>query len=110
MVIEEGHDRTAARPNGVGVARGLNAIAAHQGEQDGFLGDKGLDGVCALHLGRQIDLTQMNAIDGDRSHVEKCCEEFGFMRIKTGLTLAQVPCEDCATGLTNCPILVFPEL
>ena len=32
------------------------------------------------------------------------------MRIKTGLTLAQVPCEDCATGLTNCPILVFPEL
>jgi hypothetical protein len=32
------------------------------------------------------------------------------MRIKTGLTLARVPCEDCATGLTNCPTIVFPEL
>ena len=31
------------------------------------------------------------------------------MRIKTGLTLTQVPCEDCATGLTNCPMSVFPD-
>jgi DNA-binding FadR family transcriptional regulator len=32
------------------------------------------------------------------------------VRIKTGLTLTPVPCEDCATGLTNCPIHVFPDL
>ena len=68
MVFEQGHHRTAAGANGVSVARGFNAIAADQREQDGFLGDKRLNGVGALHLGRQVDLTQANAIDGDRCH------------------------------------------
>jgi hypothetical protein len=65
MVFEQGHHRAAASAYGVSVPSGLNAIAAHQGEQDGFLGDKGLNGVGANNLGRQVDLTQMNAIDGD---------------------------------------------
>jgi DNA-binding FadR family transcriptional regulator len=34
---------------------------------------------------------------------------FGFVRIKIGLTHLKDPCEDCATGLTTCPILVIPE-
>jgi hypothetical protein len=47
----------------------LDAIAANQSEQDRFLDNKGLNSVGALNLRRQVDLTQENAIDGDRSHV-----------------------------------------
>ena len=65
MVFEQGHHRATARANGVGITGCLNAIAANQSEQDGFLGDKGLNGVGALNLRRQVDLTQENAIDGD---------------------------------------------
>jgi hypothetical protein len=54
-----------ARANGVRIACGLYAIAAHQGKQNGFLRHKGLNGIGANHLGRQIDLTQKSAIDGD---------------------------------------------
>jgi hypothetical protein len=43
----------------------LDAIAANQSEQDRFLGDKGLNGVGALNLRRQVDLPQEHAIDGD---------------------------------------------
>ena len=111
MVLQQRDDRTATRTDGVGITRGLNAVAARQSQQDSFLRDKGLNRIGALNLGRQIDLTQRDAVDGDRRHAEEnLFKEFGFVRIKTGLTLTQVPCEDCATGLTNCPILVFPEL
>ena len=65
MVFEQGHHRATARTNGVGIACSLDAIAANQSEQDGFLGDKGLNSVGALNLRRQVDLTQVNAIDGD---------------------------------------------
>ena len=63
--------RAAACANGVGIARGLNAIAAMQSEQNSFLRHKGLDGVGPHHLGWQIDLTQFNAIDGDSGHAEE---------------------------------------
>jgi hypothetical protein len=69
MVFEQGHHGTATRANGVGVAGRLDAIAANQSEQDRFLDNKGLNSVGALNLRRQVDLTQENAIDGDRSHV-----------------------------------------
>jgi hypothetical protein len=69
MIFEQGHHGAATCANGVGITSGLNAIATNQSEQNGFLGDKGLNGVGALYLRRQVDLTQENAIDGDRSHV-----------------------------------------
>jgi hypothetical protein len=65
MVLEQGHHRAATRANGVRIARSLDAITAKQGEQNRFLGDKRLNGVGTLHLGRQVDLPQVNAIDGD---------------------------------------------
>jgi hypothetical protein len=65
MVVQQCNDRTATRANGVRIACGLDAITAHQGEQNGFLRDKGLNRVGANKLGRQVHLPQMNAIDGD---------------------------------------------
>jgi hypothetical protein len=71
MIVQQSQHRAAACANGVGIARGLNAIAAMQSEQNSFLRHKGLDGVGPHHLGWQIDLTQFNAIDGDSGHAEE---------------------------------------
>ena len=40
MILQQGNDRAATRANGVRIACGLYAIAAQQGEQNGFLCDK----------------------------------------------------------------------
>jgi hypothetical protein len=68
VVMQQRHDRRAPGTNGVRVARGLNAVAAAQCQQNGFLRHEGLDGVGAHHFGRQVDLPQADGVDGQR-----CC-------------------------------------
>jgi hypothetical protein len=69
VVLEQGDDRRAAGANRVGVTRGLDAVAAVQREQNRFLRHKGLDGVGAQDLGRQVDLPKAHAVNGDGGHV-----------------------------------------
>ncbi len=78
MIMQQSQHRTASGTNGVRIASSLNAIAAKQSEQNGFLRHKRLDGVGPNHLGWQVDLTQFNAVDGDSGHVQKMMRSSGL--------------------------------
>ena len=69
VVLEQGHDRRATGTNRVGVARGRDAVAAMQREQNRFLRHERLNSVSAQNLGRQVHLPKAHALNGDGGHV-----------------------------------------
>ena len=59
MIFEQVEDRASSGTDGVGVANACLSIFIDDGDNRGFLGDEGLNGISTLDLRIQIDQLEL---------------------------------------------------